>query len=280
VIALGPSSTFGWGVNQRETYSAILTDSYSKKTFNAGQIGYGIVQGKILYEAISQLPKLRSVKYVLIAYGVNDVDRFRFIGESSLNDEAYFASSLPSQSSRAKLPWLGNTAFGSLLLRAWGETALYRSCGLQSFPELRLTEKQFEKNLVELIKSIRKSGAQPIVLSTAFRPGAPTSEMDAAGVAAYYQKSVVAAKAARCEESRSLFKQGKENEVSRLSRDITSLNASIERVTKIEKVPLLKLDKILDDSDEKNNFFDPVHPSALGHSKIAHQLVELLRRNP
>ncbi len=279
VIALGPSSTFGWGVHQRETYSAILTDSFSKKTFNAGQIGYGIVQGKILYEAIGNLPKFRSAKYVLIAYGVNDVDRFRFIGESPLNDEAYFSSPLPSQSIRAKLPWLGNTAFGSMLLRAWGETALYRSCGLQSLPELRLTERQFEKNLVELIKSVRKSGARPILLSTAFRPNVPTSEIDAASVALFYQKSVAAAKADRCEESRSLFKQGREREISRLFLDIKSLNASIERIAEIEKVPLLKPDQILDDSDGKNNFFDPVHPSALGHSKIARHLAELLRRD-
>ena len=81
MACLGGSPTFGWGVDNSDTYCTRLQHLLSEKlnleieVINAGQIGYSSHQGKLFLEkVIAPLqPDIISVSYV-----INDIDKYRF----------------------------------------------------------------------------------------------------------------------------------------------------------------------------------------------------------
>ncbi len=95
IVLLGPSSTFGWGVEESKTYASLLQKILRNKhpgskiyTLNAGQIGFSSWQGLYFFKD----GKLNALKIdvLVIAYGVNDVDKFRFFYTSPLSDKEEF----------------------------------------------------------------------------------------------------------------------------------------------------------------------------------------------
>ena len=57
VLVLGPSSTFGWGVTELESYPGQLQAALARAggasvVINAGEIGFSLVQGRRLYEML------------------------------------------------------------------------------------------------------------------------------------------------------------------------------------------------------------------------------------
>ena len=86
---------FGWGVKQNETYSEALKELFEMKhpnshieVINAGQIGFSSWQGL----AFLKNENLASLKadIIVIAYGVNDTDKFRFFYNSTKADKDEF----------------------------------------------------------------------------------------------------------------------------------------------------------------------------------------------
>jgi hypothetical protein len=113
VWVLGPSSAFGWGVGQGETYSDFLQRELGSPVVNAGEIGYSIIQGEKLYGALRDQLKLSSPAFVVIAFGINDVDHFRFFGKNGPTDEQSFVASDWGS------PLLNEFALSAILVRAW-----------------------------------------------------------------------------------------------------------------------------------------------------------------
>ena len=74
IICLGGSQTFGWGVNDEETYPYLLEQKFKKQNknievINAGIPGHSSYQGRIIIEKI-----IKKIKpdYVTIMFGWND----------------------------------------------------------------------------------------------------------------------------------------------------------------------------------------------------------------
>ena len=80
IALLGPSSAFGWGVELKDTYAKVLERELGKsrkvEVFNLGQIGFSSWQGTQLIR--EEWFKINTADLILIAYGVNDIDRHRF----------------------------------------------------------------------------------------------------------------------------------------------------------------------------------------------------------
>jgi lysophospholipase L1-like esterase len=85
IIIMGPSSSFGWGVEREKTFPFLLSQKLKNyEIINASVIGYSSYQGKILFETI--IKKL-SPDIIIFAYGVNDPDKYRFFKNYDLSDE-------------------------------------------------------------------------------------------------------------------------------------------------------------------------------------------------
>ena len=90
ILVLGASPTFGWGVNNSETYAARLAKKlnlafdHHVTVTNGSGIGYSSYQGlRFLKKNISRLkPDLITVSYV-----INDVDNYRFFQNNGLEDK-------------------------------------------------------------------------------------------------------------------------------------------------------------------------------------------------
>ncbi len=80
IVSLGASPTFGWGVEDEDTYPSVIEKELKNQkieveSINAGEIGYSSYQGlKLLDKTVLSLnPDIITVSYV-----INDVDKYRF----------------------------------------------------------------------------------------------------------------------------------------------------------------------------------------------------------
>ncbi|MCA9404619.1 MAG: hypothetical protein KC897_12600, partial [Candidatus Omnitrophica bacterium] len=92
VICLGASPTFGWGVQQQETYAQDLerrlqsgSGSNRVEVINAGQIGYSSYQGVRYFQDVI-LPLRPDI--ITVSYVINDVDKYRFYQNNMVADSA------------------------------------------------------------------------------------------------------------------------------------------------------------------------------------------------
>jgi lysophospholipase L1-like esterase len=92
VITLGASPSFGWGVADHQTYSALLEGALKGKlpgrtsvsVLNASVIGYSSHQGRLLFDKNIHRWK---PDIVIVAYGINDVDSYRFFSDDGSSDK-------------------------------------------------------------------------------------------------------------------------------------------------------------------------------------------------
>lgn len=92
IVCLGASPTFGWGVAEQDTYPAQLQQLIQASTsnqqnievINAGVIGYSSHQGLSLLK--KNILKL-SPDIITVAYGINDVDKYRFFRSTGEPDK-------------------------------------------------------------------------------------------------------------------------------------------------------------------------------------------------
>lgn len=272
VLVLGPSSAFGWGVEARDTYSSVLQNISKLRVFNAGQIGFGIKQGQILWKKIQE-KRTHPFKYVIISYGVNDIDRFRFYGNSELSDIEYFNSNFKNEPTVfEKINF--NSSFYNLLTRAISEVQMLWPCPPETELSLRLPISQWALELDKLSEDIKKTGAQPILLTSPFLFSNPIKNSDNLGGESdkYYKLSAVEARNSYCSKSRQYLIKAKGYEPYRIKRDVEKINTqTIQLGVKWSVVSVHE--QLID----KNDFVDPIHPSKLGHEKIAHALYNVIR---
>lgn len=248
ILVLGPSSTFGWGVEESQAYPAVLQrllninyPAVGIEVVNAGEVGFSSWQGLKFYKEI--YPQEFGADILIIAYGVNDVDRFRFFYSSPLADKEEFALS--------KEAWqvsLQNAALRSNFITFLSRRIYAMVDSFLSFPrwtpQRRVEDTDFKKNIEELVRAGKVKGAEIILLTSVYRlPG-----------------------------------NNPGGEPQRISRDIAGLNRILEDISVKEAVELVDIDKLLPASEEigAGMFIDPVHMSAGGHEKIAEELASLI----
>lgn len=90
ILIMGPSPCFGFGVDDKSTYSNLLQEYFNKKfqdvsVRNASQVGFSSYQGKKLFKNILSQEKVKPTE-VIISYVVNDLDHYRFFYNSRETD--------------------------------------------------------------------------------------------------------------------------------------------------------------------------------------------------
>lgn len=259
LLVLGPSSAFGWGVSFADTYSAILARNLKMKLWNTSQIGYSSEQGRQIWES-SIKPKLKNIqsvsKFALIAYGVNDLDKFRFYNSIFL----------------AKFERHSN--FITFLSLALSEAQFHYDCSSLAHISQRVETPRFVSNISLLIEELRKENYMPILINTPYLFAGDIES--ATNIEELYRKVEAAAQKQNCSAALELLSDAKNLEPARVARDVQLLNSQIETIGKTLQVPVVQANAILAQGASTSNFVDPVHPSPKGHELIARQISEIV----
>lgn len=173
IICLGPSSTFGWGIENKSTYAYLLKkliesaciDFQDIEVINAGVIGYSSYQGKVfLKESILQL----NPDIIIVSYLINDIDKYRFYrsngkADKELGEENKLLVCSENLFARSKLYRVLKKAvlFGRDENLGYGGNG-----GGVYFENRRVSEDDFSANLNEIIDIAEAGGIKVIFLNT------------------------------------------------------------------------------------------------------------------
>lgn len=275
MLTLGPSSAFGWGVGAEATYSALVAKSLNLNYLNASQIGFSTTQGLLLWNSFLK-DRLPNLKVVLIAYGINDLDNFRFYDLSFVNDLTYFAE-------QPKAASLINSNLLTTIDLFKNEFSLKISCSSLSHIEQRLSMDQSAQQTQALIQSLKTKNIKIIFIGTPYlrMKGKGTPYLNSGGIlgAAYlYEQAEVAAAAGNCGEALEFVKRAKALEPWRVEDDVRKLAEIQKAVCKDEGISYVDIFTEFNQLAIQDEYFvDPVHPSVKGHDLIAKRVLEKLK---
>lgn len=265
LLVLGPSSAFGWGVEYHETYGAVLAHKLSLRLINAAQIGHSALQGKLLWEKkFSNLDQKTKPQYVLLAYGINDLDRFRFYGVGSGADEDFFSHRpLPiSQLNYAEK----YSDFLTLFSLTVDELTSYLSCHYLSNTDLRRSPQGFMTTMQDFVSNLQQAGAVPIIINTPFFLPQENPSYSRKEIEDLYETVRQLAENGSCRQARLKLLEAKNLEPQRVREDVLELNSQLKSWAQSENLLHIDAYNLL---RHKEHFVDPVHPSALGHKTLA-----------
>lgn len=274
LLTLGPSSAFGWGVAADNTYTAQIAKALHLNYLNAAQIGFSTEQGLLVWNLFlkSQLPNL---KYVIISYGINDLDRFRFYDLSFVNDVSYF-----NQKGLRSKPFLGPV--NSNLLTAFNlfenEALLKLDCSPLRTIKQRLSFSEYDHESRALIQALKEKNVKTIFVGTPYQRMPLNKDFQYGDVQEYYQAAESAATAGHCREALSLIGQAKVLEPWRVEQDVARLTDLQKQLSRDEDILYIDAYNAFHDlKTQKEYFVDPVHPTIQGHKLIADLILEKLK---
>jgi lysophospholipase L1-like esterase len=266
---LGPSSTFGWGVENSETYASQTAEILSiGKAANLGQIGYTSIQGERLLSELQPPPKSIAV----LAYGLNELDRYRFFFPTATSDRDFFSNSIPTG-----MLWAGNLTsfFQSLRVSArWiAKTRNQYFCSVPDALPLRASVDDYLASMSVLVQRLRQLNVQVLLVDTPYRPD-PIKSSDPNASGNYLKAAAAASRNGDCKGAENYIKQFHNHETGRIRRDIETLNQRLTIWSEDSAVPLVKASQIL---TKQEDFFDPVHPSKIGHRLLGTAIANRIR---
>lgn len=315
ILVLGPSSAFGWGVGEKEAYSARLGELLGDTTvINGGEIGFSSYQGFLLLR--QEEVKALKPELILFAYGVNDVDRHRFYFQSPYPDSrelspeasrSVFAYRLMARSSLLSLLYKVANRIRAAL--AYGNATDFQP---NPVPSLRVPPREFSQAIHELARAGKALGAKVAVLGTPVHmPTIPktdpkaeilfheavglyeskqveeareaflkASEADPSRNETWYYLAAVAGNLGRAKDAKLYLEKARATEPYRIHRDVLAYNDIARAAAKAEGVPFVDLNRIFEGRDRAPLFVDPVHPSAEGHRLIAEEIRRELFAQP
>lgn len=273
LVVLGPSSAFGWGVSYQKTYAALAAKAQGLKLLNASQIGFGVSQGIRLYRDLRESLGSSS-KMVIVAYGVNDVDRFRFFGPSGQDDESVFGNQEVLAQLNAE-KWVYRYAFSSLLVRAIQEGGVRFGCP-GSKPLLpRQTEDGFFRSLTELVDLIESDGHRAVIIDSPIHYHFQVEPERARLADAHFQRAHELASDGECSEARKQFREGRVHEPHRVAVAVGKINQRLKILSVEKKWRFVEASAHL---LSKEHFIDPVHFSESGHRIISEGVLREIER--
>lgn len=285
-ILIGPASGFGWGVEEYETYISLAAASAKKTYANVSQIGYGLSQGRRLYEDLRRQISSKPRTF-FIALGAHDIDRFRFFGPSGTPDETVFSS--PDVQAQLLIEkWLYRWAFPSVFFQRIQEARFKFGCPPDKTLAMRTTVNEFLFDLNRLLQQIAFDGHRAVVIDTPARyPFQPDPDL-AVKAAHDFEESAKAALEGDCKLSRALFKTARLAEPHRIALDIQNLNRGLKReslggagITGHSKSgPNWTLIEASGLVIVESDFVDPTNFSAAGHRKVASMIRRVLQPPP
>lgn len=316
ILVLGPSSTFGWGVGDPQTYSAqlqaLLASSTQATVINAGEIGYSSWQGVALLHS-NYLSQVRPAA-IVIAYGVNDIDRYRFYFQSDKTDAQEFdAPESPYAVDAYDL--LSDSALLTVLSDAAGSVRSSDLSDLVAQPvdTERVPIDEFQENVESLVSLARSRGARPILVTTATDIPTPSvlpsaqaltrasalleqaaaqwreknyaaasssaaqaMQLDPNAPDPHYYAAALAQQAGNAQEAQRQFDQARSLEEYRVAEEVARYNAVVRAIGARTDTPVLDLDALFAGKDRSALFVDPIHFSATGNALIASALRAIL----
>lgn len=239
ILIVGPSSAFGWGVASEDTYASKLEGMLlDKQVINAGQIGHSSHQGVL---SIDNLLRELHPAIVVIAYGVNDLDRNRFYFQSALTDREEFANSHSEYSVRIQ-NLIFSSALTSLMYKA--SQSLGMSEGASHQDVVRVPKEDFETNMRTIIEKVREAGAKSVLMTTTVH------------MPEYFEGS---------------------NEPERIAQGVREYNAIIRSIGEETGTPVADIDAVFARIDTREDLFvDPVHFSPEGNRVVAEELFTII----
>ncbi|MBN1913922.1 MAG: hypothetical protein JW788_05930 [Candidatus Omnitrophica bacterium] len=297
IICLGDSFTFGWGVDAHSAYPFVLEQALNNsghedrkfEVVNAGEIGFSSYQGV-------RLLKNRLLAYspdvLIIAYGFNDIDRYRFYINNGREDKDLRPASgfllhggnLIRRSRlfvlfRRALFWLidHNDRLSSLSLKKQVELA-----------KLRVTPGDYESNLKKMIEIgtadkskiilMRVPLNLPLPLLSAYEEGILKDHSSLSTF--YYLSGCEHEKKKQYALARDSFKKAKDYLAFECVRDNRRYQEIMSQVAGDYRLPIVDVGRLFQESREGEGLFngakDPIHASARGHRIIAEELYDII----
>jgi lysophospholipase L1-like esterase len=302
ILVLGPASAFGWGVAADQTYAAEIARLLRARgeqavSLNAGEIGFSTFQGLKLLQS----PEVAGFRptHVLVAYGVNDLDRHRIYFDSAVPDSRALATAQPQEAVDSYRLFARSSLFTVL-----GRIAADLRGGPFHEPSLRVPPQEFSANLSLIAAEARRLGAKVAFLGTPvnlprYTPQLPEIETKLAArfslAVELYRRGDVTPARLLFEELAKLRPQWNEpyyylaaiarangqtiarayddrallSEPYRTSRDVIAYNGAMKAAALKSGVAFVDLYKELANNNPVAQFLDSIHPSAQGHARIA-----------
>lgn len=286
ILVLGPSSTFGWGVSGEYTYASQLEEIIGSTTpvqvLNAGEIGYSSYQGtQILAE---QKVAALKPKVVIIAYGVNDLDRNRFYFQSNKTDAQEFA-----QPKSAAVTAVANIFFRSslvsLLFKGMSSAVLALRGGVAAaldpqhpIPYVRVPVDNFKSNLLVMVHRARILGAHVILLTTEVNLKEVASTTPSENSDSLYALSAQRRAAGDYSAANYYYEKALAYEPQRISRDVDAYNNALKDIAVQENVMIGDVGNWFAGYKKDSLFVDPIHFSSSGNALIAKGLYDIIQK--
>jgi lysophospholipase L1-like esterase len=152
ILVLGASPSYGWGVEYKKIYSSLIEEKLKVRVTNASNIGYTSFQGKLL---LNDLLSRTKPKIVIIAYVINDGDRYRFFSNGQTGDREV----IPSRSMGIQQFIERNYYTGKLI-----RNLLKPNDYLPLPGKIRVNNTDYEDNISKMISAVKDIGSTPILL--------------------------------------------------------------------------------------------------------------------
>jgi lysophospholipase L1-like esterase len=168
IVCMGDSSTFGWGVNTEDTYPVLLQAELSRRhpgtrieVVNLGVCGYSSFQGRILLEreGLKYEPDL-----VTLSYGSNDWSRVPEPFDVAYRRNAGWSGAVRSLLQRSRAYQIYAAFLTRTFSGSWSERVTTAGAGMEEMP-LNVGPEKSEENLRHMIREVRRSGADPILVT-------------------------------------------------------------------------------------------------------------------
>lgn len=259
----GPSSAFGWGVDYEETYGALI------QAKNFSQIGYTIWQGHQLFK--QQKEKLpNSIQFIILSYGINELDHFRFFDSEPKSDLQYFTRNHNiSLNSFADWVTLPIQVIGKRIYSASLNSEITCPPFIQN---QRMTETEYFDTLKMMSEEVIQMGLEPVLIETAYRNSDEhlDSLIDDQELISEINSAV---SRSDCKNASQKYKAWSQTRPKVIAQKVRHFNKSLDHFANTDfKIPLIKINHLLKTDD----FIDPVHFSKSGHLKISKAITETL----
>lgn len=272
LLILGPSSAFGWGVDFNSTYSSIVAEYLQATTINASGIGHSILQGEIIWDKYFS-KDTTNIKYALISYGINDLDKYRFFDSEPIDDKIFFQNP-PLALSIDKLNI--NSNFIMTLSLVMREIEYKNNCSQLSHSVQRVSWDDFKKSLDQVTLSMKKRNITPVIIGTAYYLKQVNPNYSPDKILLAYEKVNKLAQDGSCDKAYDNLKIAKSYEPDDIYKKVLELNENLKNYAAASGLVFIDSFNLLNSAAPAENYFDPVHPSSKGHLLIATQIIDSL----
>lgn len=292
IICMGASSTFGWGVEEGQTYPYLLAKNFNEsqkddkvEVLNAGQIGFTTFQGKIFLEKyiLNYAPDIITVSYVL-----NDIDRCRFFRNEKKSDNELrlldpWKVFLKNIIIKSRIYLLGKRGLEKL---AWKNEKFSTYVLLRQYEnaKIRVSIEQYRDNLIEIALMCRANDIDLIFLKMPVHlmqpkltkeetlkvlSGSPLSDY-------FYEQGCFYQVEGNYKEAIVNFKKARDYQAIECQLDGALYQKVMSEVAREHEVVMVDISKLFEMEKDMDILFngalDPIHPSGIGHGIIARAL--------